>query len=59
MFIIRENLFADVKRAVADRQVKIVMRPEKHKSVQRHPAQPPPQGGMTLCILSLVPIAIL
>ena len=31
--------FADVKRAVADRQVKIVMRPEKHKSVQRQPAQ--------------------
>ena len=31
--------FANVKRAVADRQVKIVMRPEKHKSVQRQPAQ--------------------
>lgn len=31
--------FADVKRAVADRQVKIVMPPEKHKSVQRQPAQ--------------------
>ena len=31
--------FADVKRAIADRQVKIVMRPEKHKSVQRQPAQ--------------------
>lgn len=31
--------FADVKRAVADRQVKIVMRPEKHKSMQRQPAQ--------------------
>lgn len=31
--------FADVKRAVDDRQVKIVMQPEKHKSVQRQPAQ--------------------
>lgn len=31
--------FANVKRAVDDRQVKIVMQSGKHKSVQRQPAQ--------------------
>ena len=31
--------FANVKRAVADRQVNIVMQSGKHKSVQRQPAQ--------------------
>ena len=31
--------FADVKRAVDDRQVKIVMQPGKHRAVQRQPAQ--------------------
>lgn len=58
MPIILGKSFANVKRAVDDRQVKIVMQSGKCISLCSVSLLKL-QGGMTLRILSLVPIVIL